>query len=552
MKLDQAVRAAINAGVLPSGAAPSKHDARPWPVVLLTGLGAWLAALPLLGMVGLLLGDLLQRSAGPYIVAALVLAGAVVVLRSRDLPLFVEQLAVPALLVGGGSLGFGVFRDLPDEAASAVLAGVALCFAAVIARGWLRVLLGALAAVLAALAVPLDAWGAWGAWGRWSSVSHGLAWHTVFGAWLAAVWVQRRALFDRARLHWAAALDPVLAGWLLATLAGLAWWSGMTFLVGASVGEVRGVGAGDPAASWFKAMHPGLQALSVGLAVAGAALAARAWPSLRQPWCGCVAAVLAALAWFMPALGAVLLALGVAATTHRWLLAGAAALAAAWIAGAFYYQLAWGLATKAVVLTAAGAAIGALAWWALRHQHAPAGATSQNAPAPSVPMLRPHVSQALIGLGVLAVLGVANTAIVQKERLIARGQPVFVELAPVDPRSLMQGDYMALNFRIPSDAMPAPERRLGVRRPQVVARRDARGVAVITRADDGQPLAAGEIRIELTPKSGRWMLVSDAWFFREGDAQRWAAARYGEFRVVDSGQALLVGLADEALQPIRP
>ncbi|XOT97907.1 GDYXXLXY domain-containing protein, partial [Alcaligenes pakistanensis] len=28
------------------------------------------------------------------------------------------------------------------------------------------------------------------------------------------------------------------------------------------------------------------------------------------------------------------------------------------------------------------------------------------------------------------------------------GQTVLLELAPVDPRSLMQGDYMSLNFAL--------------------------------------------------------------------------------------------------------
>jgi len=64
------------------------------------------------------------------------------------------------------------------------------------------------------------------------------------------------------------------------------------------------------------------------------------------------------------------------------------------------------------------------------------------------------------------------------------------------------------------------------------------------------PLAAGEMRIELTPKGERWMLVSDAWFFRDGDGKRWEAARYGEFRVTPDGKALLVGLADAQLQAI--
>jgi uncharacterized membrane-anchored protein len=106
---------------------------------------------------------------------------------------------------------------------------------------------------------------------------------------------------------------------------------------------------------------------------------------------------------------------------------------------------------------------------------------------------------------------------------------VFVELAPVDPRSLMQGDYMRLNFRIPSE--PQLDGVVTGTRPRVVARRDARGIASLVRLDDGTPLLADEVAIELTPKNGRWTLVTDAWFFREGDAARWAKAKYGEFRV---------------------
>jgi uncharacterized membrane-anchored protein len=149
-----------------------------------------------------------------------------------------------------------------------------------------------------------------------------------------------------------------------------------------------------------------------------------------------------------------------------------------------------------------------------------------------------------------AVLLVANVGIWQKERLIATGQPVFVELAPVDPRSLMQGDYMALAFRLPPEVEPHVEGLATADRPKVVARREANGIATLLRADDGQPLAPGELRIELTPKDSRWVLVTDAWFFREGEAERWARARYGEFRVDASGKALLVGLRGDKLQAL--
>ncbi|MBT9525550.1 MAG: GDYXXLXY domain-containing protein [Rhizobacter sp.] len=513
---------------------------RPWPVVLLTALGAWLAAIPLLIVVGMLLGDWISRSAGPYVVGLLVLAGAVVVLRSRSVPLFVEQLAVPALLVGGGSLGFGVFRDLPERAGALLLALLALGLALAIARDWLRVLFGALMAGLLGFALlgPRSFF-----FGRHGMDEAWLACHGLLLLWLAAMWWQARCRQDTAVL-----IESLAAGGLLVTLTGLAWLAGMSFLVGGTlggglVGEVaRGV-ASD--ASRGHLAWAGMQGTSALLAALAAAWIARAWPLLRQLALLPVALVAVGLAWLLPTLGAVLLALAGTLLGQRWRLAAAAAVAAVWVVGSFYYVLAWPLAHKALLLVAAGAVLGALAWGLLRR-------ATPAAPAQvSAPRLGP--AAAWIAGATVLTLGVAGFAIWQKQDLIAHGQPVYVELAPVDPRSLMQGDFMRLNFRLPGEVWKLAPPGVVAKRPLVLARRDERGVArLIGPHSPGTPLAAGELVIELSPKNGGWTLVTDAWFFREGDGQRWEAAKYGEFRVASDGRALLVGMADAELKPILP
>jgi len=48
----------------------------------------------------------------------------------------------------------------------------------------------------------------------------------------------------------------------------------------------------------------------------------------------------------------------------------------------------------------------------------------------------------------LMLLLVVNWSIFERERILKNGQLVILELAPIDPRSLMQGDYMALRFKI--------------------------------------------------------------------------------------------------------
>ena len=44
-RLKSVVRAAREQGLLPADAMPPTVPSRPWPVVLLTALGAWLAAI---------------------------------------------------------------------------------------------------------------------------------------------------------------------------------------------------------------------------------------------------------------------------------------------------------------------------------------------------------------------------------------------------------------------------------------------------------------------------------------------------------------------------
>ena len=54
----------------------------------------------------------------------------------------------------------------------------------------------------------------------------------------------------------------------------------------------------------------------------------------------------------------------------------------------------------------------------------------------------------IILLNLVFLLIYFNHSIARKEALLKDGQLVLLELAPVDPRSLMQGDYMALRYKI--------------------------------------------------------------------------------------------------------
>lgn len=542
--LDTLIADARHAGLLPDGTVRPVQDMRPWPLVLMTAFGAWLAAIPLMLALGFGLESMMRQGPGAYIVALIVLIGAVLLIRARDIPLFVEQLAVPCLLVGGGLLGYALFRDLSGPPPYWLLSALCLLVAAVLPRDWLRVLLGVLAC--GALALGIGAFERDWRYDRDPFILYS-AWILTLAIWLGAHCLKRNVFNHGRGAPVAAGIESIATGWVLTILLGLISWSGMTFMLGASLGDGM-AGAATHAlsrydgGSWYSLMLPTLSAL---LALAASAWLFRHWPALRQlPSIG-VALVLVALAWFMPALGPVLLILAFCLASARTRVATAAAVATAWIIGSFYYQLAWPLASKAALLAVAGLVLCVLAWLATRGTllhlvERSAAAKLQHG----------RVSQFGLLAGLLLVLFVANGGIWQKEQLIAKGEPVFVELAPVDPRSLMQGDYMRLNFLQLGMLSVEASVHQAAGRPHVVATRDERGVAKIARLYDGKSLLPGEFLMELTPKNGSWVLVSDAWFFKEGEAARWEKARYGEFRVMPDGRALLVGMRGVQLEAL--
>jgi uncharacterized membrane-anchored protein len=147
----------------------------------------------------------------------------------------------------------------------------------------------------------------------------------------------------------------------------------------------------------------------------------------------------------------------------------------------------------------------------------------------------------------LAVLAAANYTIHSRERQLMDGAVVLLALAPVDPRSLMQGDYMALRFKVAGDAFgrgPQEDARDG----RIVVRLDERGVGSFARRDGGEPLAAGEMLLRYRIRDRQVKFATNAFFFQEGHAQHYADARYGEFRVSPSGELLLTHLRGENLE----
>jgi uncharacterized membrane-anchored protein len=152
----------------------------------------------------------------------------------------------------------------------------------------------------------------------------------------------------------------------------------------------------------------------------------------------------------------------------------------------------------------------------------------------------------------LLVLGAVNWGIFGRERLLETGQVVLLELAPVDPRSLMQGDYMRLNFRIGAEIRRLARAPGAADDGRVVVRLGEHAVGGFVRQEGGEPLGTGELRLRYRVREGEVKFATNAYFFQEGTGNRYARARYGEFRVAPDGELLLTHLVGENFERLGP
>lgn len=158
----------------------------------------------------------------------------------------------------------------------------------------------------------------------------------------------------------------------------------------------------------------------------------------------------------------------------------------------------------------------------------------------------------LIVIGALIVFGGLNWQIAAKERLRANGRTMYLAMGPRDPRSLMQGDYMALNFDLARQVGSSVDLAYDQQYVAVLQLND-RGIGTAVRLEDGRPLSANEVRFRFRVRHGSVWLGTNAFFFQEGDEERFRLARFGEFRVSAEGEALLVDLRDAELKTMmRP
>ncbi|ADO59224.1 hypothetical protein PPSC2_24750 [Paenibacillus polymyxa SC2] len=210
-----------------------------------------------------------------------------------------------------------------------------------------------------------------------------------------------------------------------------------------------------------------------------------------------------------------------------------------------YYDLLWTLLYKSFTLALLGIIILGITWWFDRRM-AHSGKTAFDADHRSFSFMR--LSPLLIAIVIVLQLGIIGYQTARSETLLATGASVKLKLAPIDPRSLLQGDYVALNYDIstPPSKNPLQEKDWNRGKVKVVLTPDSQGVYIADRLyQDGEKLAHHEIVLNGQWNGSRILYGIENYFIPEGTGRTVEQnAHYAYIRVSRNGDALLERLVE--------
>ncbi|WP_410512808.1 GDYXXLXY domain-containing protein [Paenibacillus sp. BR2-3] len=208
-----------------------------------------------------------------------------------------------------------------------------------------------------------------------------------------------------------------------------------------------------------------------------------------------------------------------------------------------YYDLFWSLLHKSITLALLGVIAITVSYIIARRTDVAEIGGMQNG------LLRRNV--VLIAIVILVQFGFLGVQAVRSEVLLTTGTTVKLEITPLDPRSLLQGDYIVLNYSISNPPEPFAtelEDYRGQHKVKVVLSRDDRGVYVLNRFyKSGEALSDAEVVIN--GKLNGWGSIRygiETFFVPEGtglDVQ--SKAKFATIRVNAQGDALIEALTEQ-------
>ena len=161
----------------------------------------------------------------------------------------------------------------------------------------------------------------------------------------------------------------------------------------------------------------------------------------------------------------------------------------------------------------------------------------------------------------LATILIFVGLVAKNEWHLHHSKSIFIELRPVDPRSILQGDYMALAYELNLQSLKALAGSESEALDQVIFNYSSVPAKVILDSQnrvvrtilDTSNSFAGQSLILKNPENRLQALypASRSFLFAEGLAQCYQKAKYAEFKVNTKGEAILFDLRGEGLQPLN-
>lgn len=168
-------------------------------------------------------------------------------------------------------------------------------------------------------------------------------------------------------------------------------------------------------------------------------------------------------------------------------------------------------------------------------------------------------------IGFILVIGFTQYQLKNYQNILNNGTQIILKLAPVDPRSIMQGDYMQLNYELRTTANSLLDKgqydSIKIKqnnRYWLILKKDNDGIwnlyAITDNLSEAQELLFKNpemvfLSAKLRDDSLDW--GANTWFFAEGTAVVYEQAKYGVLRVNQHGTALLEGLLDADLHALK-
>ena len=146
------------------------------------------------------------------------------------------------------------------------------------------------------------------------------------------------------------------------------------------------------------------------------------------------------------------------------------------------------------------------------------------------------IKKHILAFALPLVLGAIAVAAIFTIKNANNSTEILLKLAPVDPRSLLQGDYMALDYELTWEIRYKGDYKF------VVVTVDDNRVATFNRLQNDSTQNANELLLRYKRDGNKISLGAEHFFFDADSVEKYQQAEYGLIKVDDKGRCNLVGV----------